>query len=101
MGRRVDLQETLQKIMGQNKVYFQPPENVKMKYPCILYSRSTGQTRFADNNPYTIDRRYELILIDEDPDTEFFEPIAELKSCTFERHYVSDGLNHDVFYLYY
>lgn len=101
MGLRVDLQSTLQEIMGDNRVYFQPPENVTMEYPCIRYSRSTGNTRFADNSSYTFDCRYEIILIDEDPDSEFFEPITQLKSCTFERHYVSDGLNHDVFYLYF
>ena len=72
MGLRVDLQSTLQEIMGDNKVYFQPPENVSMKYPCIRYSLSTGNTRFADNTSYTFDCRYEIILIDEDPDSEFF-----------------------------
>ena len=57
MGLRVDLHNTLQEIMGDNKVYFQPPENVIMEYPCIRYSRSNGNTRFADNTSYTFDCR--------------------------------------------
>ena len=42
MRTRLDLDDTLREIMGdKGSVYFQPPENLKMKYPCIRYSLMT------------------------------------------------------------
>ena len=47
-----DLQVVLQEIMGDHKVYYQPPENLKLTYPCIIYETSDILSNFADNNPY-------------------------------------------------
>lgn len=101
MGKRTDLQKELELIIGSRNVYFQPPEGFRLKYPCIVYQRSTANTMYGDNNPYIIRKRYEVILIDENPDSEFFDKIIAMQSCSHERHYNSEGLNHDVFYLYY
>lgn len=45
--------------------------------------------------------RYEIIVVDEDPDSEIVPEIEKLELCTFDRHYESDGLNHDVFTIYH
>lgn len=101
MGKRMDLHQILCDILGSEHVYFQPPPTVKMKYPCIVYSRTSGRTEFADNNPYLFRLRYQIQLIDKNPDTDILEKIAMLPMCTFDRHYTSDNLNHDVFNLYF
>ena len=41
------------------------------------------------------------MIIDSEPDTPLFDEISQLKMCLFERHYVADNLNHDVFTIYY
>ena len=41
MRDRLDLHECLCKILNSNNVYFQPPENVRMNYPAIVYSLGT------------------------------------------------------------
>ena len=38
--QRSDFQTVLESIPGVEKVYFQPPESVKLVYPCILYEYS-------------------------------------------------------------
>ena len=101
-ARRLKLHEELCEILGSRNVYFQPPESVRLKYPCIIYSRSTGDVQHADNRPYIINIRYELTLISKDPDSEYITKIQEhFPTCRLDRHFTSDNLNHETFDLYY
>lgn len=99
MGARTDLQMVLEGIT--TNVYFQPPPNVMMSYPCIVYTRSNGDTIFADNMPYSIETRYTITVIDKNPDSEIPPKIAALCKCIYDRHYISENLNHDVFSIYF
>lgn len=101
MGLRLNLQKILEDIPGVKKVYFQPPDNTEMKYPCIVFEMSSADTQFADNRPYTYTKRYQVIVIDRNPDSEIPDKIAMLPMCVFDRPFVSDGLHHWVFNLYY
>lgn len=91
----------LKDILGSSYVYFQPPELVKMRYPCILYVRSGIEIGFADDNPYIHDKEYMVTVIDPDPDSVIPDKIAKLPKCRFDRHYTADNLNHDVFTIFY
>lgn len=82
-------------------VYFQPPESVKLEYPCIIYKRSSGDTQFADNKPYTFTHRYQVMIIDRDPNSPIIEKVSMLPMCVMDRHYTADNLNHDLFNLYF
>lgn len=82
-------------------VYFQPPANIVMQYPCIVYSRDSGNTIFADNNPYRFEKRYSVTVIDRDPDSPILDKIADLPKSSFTRHFTADNLNHDVFMIYF
>ncbi len=101
MGSRLELDKILRNLLGTSNVYFQPPETIKMKYPCIVYERSSGNTKFADNNPYIHKKRYTVTVIDKNPDSEIPDKVAQLQMSTYDRHFASDNLNHDVFTLYY
>lgn len=101
MGQRLQLQTLLEEIKGDDQVYFQPPENVQMVYPCIVYSRDNADTKFAGNNPYKHTKRYQVIVIDRNPDSDIPDKIAALPMCTFSRFFVADNLNHDVYILYF
>lgn len=81
-------------------VYFQAPSNVEMKYPCIRYDIDDEATLFADNRPYRQTWRYQVMVIDDDPDSVIRDAIALLPLCSFERKYVADDLHHFVFNLY-
>lgn len=101
MHHRLEFHEILCKILGKRHVYFQPPENVRMEYPAIKYSRNDIENTFAENSVYKQDHEYEVVVIDKDPDSEIVTAVSKLPMCQFVRHYEADGLNHDVFTIYY
>lgn len=101
MRTRLELDEVLRDIMGKDgTVYFQPSENVRMSYPCIRYSLYDVQNGHGDNLPYLQNPAYQLTLIDPDPDNKYWEKIAQLPMCGFDRFYIADNLNHYVFTIY-
>lgn len=99
MGLRQDLHLLLETFTPN--VYFQPPTNIKMVYPCILYNRDFSHTEFADGEPYRNTLRYAVTVIDRDPDSVIPEKIAAMPMCVFNRHFTADGLNHDVYNVYF
>jgi hypothetical protein len=101
MGRRLDFHEILVELLGTRAVYFQPPEEKKMEYPCIVYQRDLATTQFADNSPYRTTKRYQVTYIDEDPDSLVPDKLAKLPLSTFARFFVADNLNHDVYNVYF
>jgi len=101
MAERLDLHTLLKETAGTNNVYFQPPETLKMLYPCIVYKRDFAKTIFAENLPYKYDKRYMVIVIDLNPDSDIPDKISALPMCIFDRHYTADKLNHDVFKLFF
>jgi hypothetical protein len=101
MAARADLQVLLKTLLGSDNVYFQPPPTVKMSYPCIVYKRDAARSAFADNSPYKYMKRYQVIVIDSNPDSLIPDKIAGLPMSTFDRFYTADNLNHDVFNLYF
>lgn len=82
-------------------VYFQPPTNTGMQYPCIVYSQDDAQTLFADNLPYRYTKRYQVMVIDSDPDSLIPDSVASLSMSQFDRHYTADNLHHFVFSVYF
>lgn len=101
MRHRLEFHEILCKLLGTRHVYFQPPENVRMEYPAIKYSRNDIENTFAENSVYKQDHQYQIIVIDKDPDSKIVDAVSELPMCRFVRHYEAEGLNHDVFTIYY
>jgi len=101
MANRIELQTLLENLLESRNVYFQPPESVKMNYPCIRYSRNNGKPLRANNGLYGYTKSYTLIVIDKNPDSKILDKVQQLPYCSFERHYTADNLNHYVFNLYY
>lgn len=96
---RLDLHALLKEITDH--VYFQPPTNVQLEYPCIIYRREYANTLFADNGPYRHTKRYQVTVIDRDPDSAIPDKVAKLPMCTFNRFFTADNLNHDVYHLFF
>lgn len=96
---REDLQTLLETITSN--VYYQPPETIKLSYPCIIYSIKKVSIEHADNKPYKKAKHYSIMLIDYDPDSVLLEKIEALPTCAFDLHYVANNLYHDVYTIYY
>jgi hypothetical protein len=101
MAPRLDLQELLVTLLESSNVYFQPPDSTRMSYPAIVYNRDYRKTEYADNLPYKHKKRYQVTVIDRNPDSEIPDRVAELPLCSFETFFAADELNHDVFNLYF
>lgn len=101
MDRRMELHQKLVNILGSTNVYFQPPETIKLAYPCIIYERSDISQKYADNRSYFDMIRYSIILITRSPESDLVKSILELPYCSYDRYYAADSLNHDTFTLFY
>jgi hypothetical protein len=99
MARRLQLHQLLETFTP--KVYFQPPTNIKLEYPCIIYKRDFAHTKFADDIPYDHKLRYAITIIDQDPDSEIPEKVAAMPMSVFNRFFTVDNLNHDVYNVYF
>lgn len=87
--------------LGSSQVYFQPPSNIEMEYPAIVYQRDSAITQFAGNRPYKFDKRYQVTVITDDPDSEIVDRVAQLPQCIFDRQFTAENLYHDVFTIYF
>lgn len=101
MVKRLQLQLLLEAVLKTSNVYFQPPATMAINYPCIVYTRSSKDTVFANNFLYANRTKYQVTIIDRDPDSVIPERMYELPMCIFDRYYTSDNLNHSVFNIYY
>lgn len=84
-----------------DNVYFQPKQNVELEYPCIIYKREDSEFRHANNELYDQFKRYQVTVIDRDPDSGIPDQVATLPMCSFNRFYTADGLNHDVYQVFF
>lgn len=98
---RYALQEKLEEILGTSNVYFQPPSNVKMKYPCIVYQLDHWWTKYATNATYARKKRYQVTWIGSNPDDDTPDKIGLLPMSSFSRFYKADNLNHHVYQVYW
>lgn len=96
---RMEVHEYLKELSGYGEhVYFNPPETVKMNYPCIVYNVANLGSRHADNVPYfrydtyTVTHIYPRIS-----QADLNNKLAETSGFTFDRHYYTGNLYHDVF----
>lgn len=100
MADRLDLHAKFEEILESNNVYFQPPANVRMKYPAIVYSLDNFLIKRANNASYITVPGYSVILITDDPDNGFVEKILQLPHCRFNQFYEAENLNHYKFTIY-
>ena len=101
MGRRIELQDALEEALGSVNVYYQPPENLRLKFPCIVYEKTPGYTWRADNALYRYKEEYTVTVIARDPDLPVLDTLRGWPLCRYDRRFTHDQLYHDVYSLYY
>jgi hypothetical protein len=99
MAPRLDLHEILLTLTPN--VYFQPPATMQMEYPCIVYQNDNARTEFAGNRPYMYSKRYQITVIDRNPDSTIPDSLAWLENTLFDRHFTANNLHHSVFTLFF
>ena len=107
MGSRLDLHDKFIDILGtkdeqESRVYFNPPESVKMKYECIRYALAAPDVKRANNGAYYATPLYDGVVISKNHDTNTPNLIlAQFPMCYLGNPYVADNLYHFPFRLYY
>ena len=102
MSTRLELQTELEDLLGSRNVYFQPPTNLMMKYPCIRYAGGGVDAKRANDHLYNYTNRYEGVIIDPNPDSDIaINMLQHFQMCSLGQPYAADNLNHFPFTLYY
>lgn len=115
MDRRLELQALLESIMTKiypdkvpdtnasqkYHVYFQVDQNTRMAYPAIVYTVDALDHKRANNETYALTDRYQITVIDRNPDTKLRNEIIQIPYTRFLSRNVSDGLNHFVYATYF
>lgn len=99
LRRRKEFNNLLKTVC--DNVYFQPPDNIRMQYPAIVYRVYLPEDEYANNDKYVGHTIYELTVIDRNPDSEVAMAIYRLPKSSFVREFKSDDLNHYIFRYYY
>lgn len=99
LDRRIQLHNLFLTLVPN--VYFQQPPSTGMTYPCIVYKRDQETTQHANNAVYNSKKRYQVEVIDRNPDSTIPDSVSKLPFCSFSRFFVVDNLNHDVYNLYF
>lgn len=100
MENRLKLQALLEEILGNGRVYFQPPPSIKLSYPCIVYSLDRINTMKANDSKYNLRKGYQVTIMDKDPDSELPDKMINQRLCRMINSYPADGVNHWVFLIY-
>lgn len=82
-------------------VYFQPPESMKIKYPCIIYALDALKPQYADNMSYLLHIPYSMRYITREADDELVYTLATLPKCRHGKPYGKDNLYHHPYTIYY
>lgn len=101
LSHQAKLQALLETQSELDSVYFEPPPNLLMQYPCIVYELDSAETLYADNVPYRRTKRWQVTVIEREPDSNLPDKIADLPLSHHDRRFVADNLIHDVFTLFF
>lgn len=102
MRDRLKLHSRLSDILETTNLYYQQPENFKLKYPCAIYNKEPGNVKKASNKLYGYIQKYSITYISPvDRDDLMFEMLSYFDYCSLENVFVNDNLYHYIFTLYY
>ena len=91
------LRRVLQETVGEIHLYYQPPANLKMQYPCIRYDLNRIRNVHADGHVYLQHPSYTVTVMTKPPDSDLTAAVSRLDQCRHDRSYIADNLYHDVF----
>lgn len=99
------LLQMLDELLDHIPLYYDPPSETLMSYPCIRVTHDDLNIIHANNKKYSMMMSYTLTYLNEESVDVGLDSITSkiinLEYCTFNRHYVSDNIHHYVFKIYY
>lgn len=84
------------------KAYFQPPSNLTLEYPCLVYYKKPRYTDRANNKIYTSMNYYSVTFITKNPDSLLPEMLEEeFQHAKIVNGFTQDNLHHTILNIYY
>lgn len=96
---RLTLHQELIDLLGSPDVYYNPPETIKMNFPCIVYSLDYYDQIHANNKKYIDWTTYKVIVVSKKPDHPAIRKLLDKEMTRFSTQYTRDGYYHDVIIL--
>jgi len=96
---RLELQELFETILESDRVYFQPPENYRLSYPCVVYEFSRTSAAHADNLAYKQNDEYQVTVMYRDPDSDLPMKFMGIRGIRMDRTFRADNVYNTVFNL--
>ena len=98
---QLELQELLSGLPEVTEAYFQKPGNMTLVPPYIVYEIDDEYVARADNSVHAFWNRYTVTLVVRDQDSPIKQLIRDLPFASFDRMFISAGLYHFVYNLYF
>lgn len=96
---RLELQSLFEEILGSDQVYYQPPENYRLTYPCVVYEFSRTSSTHADNLAYKQNDEYQITVMYRDPDSDLPSKFMNIQGIRMDRTFRADNVYNTVFNL--
>ena len=99
---RLFLHSLLQSAFPDVTIYYRPPGNILLEYPCIVYEKKAAEPSFSNMTTYVIGTRYQLSFLSKLPgysNTQLMYVALHGQGLvvTSNDSYESDDIVHDVF----
>lgn len=91
---RSKLEGIMEECGEEPHLYFQPPESVRLAYPCMVYHLRTLTSRSADNRPYVKYISFDITYITRSPASKVPARMLEEPLFSFDRYYTAENLHH-------
>ena len=102
MLKRVDIQEKFKFLLGSNNVYYQPPANLKMKYPAIVYSLDGLDVKRFDNTKLINKNCFSVTHIYRNESENLVETMLKnFEYISFDNRSIVDGIYNDHYTIYW
>lgn len=98
---QAELQAILESFEGVHEAHFQKPLNIELKDPYIVYDIDNDWVSRADNLVYDYRNRYSVTVVTRSPDSLIPGMVRDMPHARFNRKFISGGLHHFVYTLYF
>lgn len=98
---RLFLHSLLENTFPDVSIYYRPPGNILLEFPCIVYEKKALEPSFANTSAYVVGDRYQVMFISKIPGYSNVDNMFNLHGQGLvigsNDSYESDDLVHDVF----
>lgn len=83
-------------------VYFQPPNTINLKYPCIVFNKTGKDKLYGNDGTYRSIQEYSITVIEHDSESTIADQLdSDLPYCSINQYFITDGLYHTTLSIYY